>query len=105
MGIELALNLFAKSVTNAINSVSPMELACTCTRAQESGLLDRCEAHFFCCSLCSLSGAQDVVRLLAMGYQLVDRDLYSKVVEAHMKFRGARGIRPKHDWIQKPQTE
>jgi len=62
MGIELALNLFAKSQTNAINS--------------------------------------DVCRLLDIGYQLVDRDVYRKVVNEHMRHRGKRGERPQHAWIK-----
>jgi hypothetical protein len=62
MGIELALQLFAKSSTNAVNS--------------------------------------DVVRLLSMGYSLVDRELYGKVVDQHLRHRGKRGVRPQHAWIK-----
>ena len=40
-----------------------------------------------------------VCRLLSLGYQLVDRDLYSRVVEEFMRHRGAKGQRPSFDWV------
>jgi len=78
-------------------SAAAMAAALTVRHREVATRVAQAQRVLFC--FCAALLLLQVCRLLSLGYQLVDRDLYSRVVEEFMRHRGAKGQRPSADWV------